>query len=466
MKRALALLLAFAGATISLPAAPTWQVATFEADITIPVGHACMGGGIPDAKVIADPLLARGFVLRSEDSGLFKPVVVVALDWCQCNNDSYDRWREALALAASTTRERVMLATVHQHDAPICDLTAQKLLDAHGMKGANCDPAFHEKAVQSAATALRKALPHSRRVTHLGRGQTKVEKVASNRRVVSPQGQISWRRGSSSGNLYNAPEGEIDPWLKMLSLWDGNVPVLVWSSYAVHPMSHYGRGEVSADFPGIARARFQKEHPEIFPLYFTGCSGDTTAGKFNDGNPANRATLAARLYRGMSGAWANTKRVPLGAVSFRHATLHLPARDGGDFTEVQMKTILADPVESKWRRICAAMGLSWRARVAAGQAIDVPCLDFAGGDAQFMIMPAETFVGYQLIAQRLRPDSFVMVSGFGDGAPGYIPTDQCWIDGYADDYCWVAPKCQETMTDAMARALNSTQAKLDEPNSK
>ena len=33
----------------------------------------------------------------------------------------------------------------------------------------------------------------------------------------------------------------------------------------------------------------------------------------------------------------------------------------------------------------------------------------------------------------LRPGSFVMVPGFGDGAPGYLPTDQCWADGYQDE---------------------------------
>ncbi|MCP4549334.1 MAG: hypothetical protein GY835_23010, partial [bacterium] len=54
-------------------------VATFEADITIPVGHACMGGGVEDAKEIVDPLFAKGFVL----TGAGEPVVVIALDWCQ-----------------------------------------------------------------------------------------------------------------------------------------------------------------------------------------------------------------------------------------------------------------------------------------------------------------------------------------------------------------------------------------------
>ena len=120
----------FLASTASV-ASGEFRVATFEADITIPIGHACMGGGVQDAKEIVDPLLAKGFVLL----GAGKPIVVVALDWCQCNNDSYDRWRAGLAKATGTSNERVMLATVHQHDAPICDLTAQRLLDQHGLQG-------------------------------------------------------------------------------------------------------------------------------------------------------------------------------------------------------------------------------------------------------------------------------------------------------------------------------------------
>src|SRR5688572_2078460 len=115
-----------------------FRVTTFEADITIPVGHACMGGGVAEAKEVVDPLFAKGFVFLSDA----KPIVVVALDWCQSNNDSYDAWRSGLAKAANSSPERVMLATVHQHDAPICDLTAQRLLDEHGLKGWNCDPVF------------------------------------------------------------------------------------------------------------------------------------------------------------------------------------------------------------------------------------------------------------------------------------------------------------------------------------
>ena len=134
--------------------------------------------------------------------------------------------------------------------------------------------------------------------------------------MVTPEGHVHWGRSSGSGDSQRAPEGEIDPWLKTISLWDGPRPVLAWSCYAVHPMSYYGRGGVSADFPGMARARRQKDDPGVFQIYFTGCAGDTTAGKYNDGAAGNRPVLADRIYQGMAAAWKATQRRPL-SVQFR-----------------------------------------------------------------------------------------------------------------------------------------------------
>ncbi len=428
-----------------------YRAATFEADITIPIGHACMGGCIAPAKEIVDPLFAKGCVLL----GAELPVVVIALDWCRCSNDSYDRWRDVLADAAGTTRQRVMLSTVHQHGAPTCDLTAQKLLDRYGLTGYNCDPEFHERAVQRTAAALREALTTTRRITHFGTGQAKVDRIASNRRVVSPKDEISWQRGSSSGNIYDAPEGEIDPWLKTISLWDGDHPVVAWSCYAVHPMSYYGRGGVSADFPGMARARRQKDDPSVFQIYFTGCAGDTTAGKYNTGDPANRPVLADRLYRGMRAAWEATERQPLEKAKFRAAEMSLPARQDSSFTIEALQKTLADPKAGRCSRIMAALTLSWQRRVDSGQPVDVPCLDLADGAAQFTVMPAESFVAYQLTAQRLRPDSFVVVAGYGEGGVGCVPTDKSWKEGYDSNYCWVPSMIEKLVSRAMAQALGA-----------
>src|SRR3954464_11370153 len=82
------------------------QLARFTADVTPPVGHPCMGGGIKPVEKIDDPLFANGFVLL----GTGKPIVFVAIDWCEIRNDAYERWRGALAEAAGTDRERVLVS--------------------------------------------------------------------------------------------------------------------------------------------------------------------------------------------------------------------------------------------------------------------------------------------------------------------------------------------------------------------
>ena len=53
----------------------------------------------------------------------------------------------------------------------------------------------------------------------------------------------------------------------------------------------------------------------------------------------------------------------------------------------------------------------------------------------------------------MRSASFLIVTGFGHGAPGYVPTDQCWKDGYQDDYCWVPPLTESAILRALGKGL-------------
>ena len=120
-----------------------------------------------------------------------------------------------------------------------------------------------------------------------------VERVASNRRVVGDGGNVHWGRHSASREFDNAPEGEVDPYLKTFSLWDGDRPVVAWSSYAVHPMSHYGQGKVSADVVGC-RARREADDP--LSCRYTYGAPRHDAGKYNDAARGRAAPLADRLY--------------------------------------------------------------------------------------------------------------------------------------------------------------------------
>lgn len=453
-----ALLLVCAGLLIQspIPAASepsaSFRLAAFSAEVTPPLGHALMAGGIAPASEIIDPLFCKGVVLIGDES----PVVIAAIDWCELRNDAYDLWRDSLAAAAGTDRKRILFSCIHQHDAPIADLAAQRLLDEVGLDKALCDVEFHLAAVEKTAAALKESLTQTVPITHYGVGQAEVEQVASNRRVVMPGGKPSFPRNSATADpeIRAADVGTIDPFLKTLSFWNGEEPVAALSFYAVHPMSYYGKGGVTYDFVGMARENRQAETPTTFQMYLSGCSGDVTAGKYNDGSPDNRAVLADRVHAAMTAAWEATERHPLERVQFRSVDLVLSPRATGGFTEEAMLERLRDSEHTTFQRILAAMGLSWRKRMIEDQQpIDLPVLDF--GEALYLLMPAESFVQYQLEAQKMRPDRFVVTAGYGECGPGYIPSFEATKEGFieAHTWCWVAPGSDARMLEAMQAAL-------------
>jgi len=431
-----------------------YRLSSFTEDVTPPIGHPLFNA--VRARAILNPLQAHGLVL----SGSGKPIVLVAIDWCEIRNESYERWRSVLAQAAHSDKERVLVSCVHQHDAPYSDGVAQRLLKANHVSEDLCDPEFDELTIQRVASTLRESLKNPHRITHVGTGQGKVEKVASNRRYVTPDGKVSFGRVSAEPDpvVRNMPIGLIDPWLKTISFWDDDRPVAAASCYSTHPMTFYGQGDVSCDFPGLARAQREKEMPSVAQIYCSGCSGDTTAGKFNDGSPQNRPILAERLHQGMLAAWVSTKRHPLNKINFRCVPLRLKPRHTPGFSLDDLRGILADPTQTRGARFEAALGLSWRQRTDSGHHIDVPVIDF--GPAQIILLPAETFVQYQLWAQAVRPDSFVMTVGYGECAPGYIPTAQAASEGYNDHYSWIAfPECAATMREAMKIGLEAQRSR-------
>ena len=255
------------------------RVATFEADVTPPIGATLCHGNVAAVKEIVSPLTARGIILFAEGT----PIVLCAVDWVGIGNGAHDAWRAALARAVQTSVDRVSLHVVHQHDAPGIDYSTEEILADHGLSGAMFDVDVAQTAMQDVARAAREAIADARPVTHLGYGQGKVERVASNRRILGPDGKWIMQRSSRCSNpqAIAAAEGVIDPFVRLLSLWDNDRPVVSLTYYASHPQSYYGKGGVNWDFPGYARAARQARVPDALHIHFNGAGGDIAAGKYN-----------------------------------------------------------------------------------------------------------------------------------------------------------------------------------------
>jgi hypothetical protein len=281
-----------------------------------------------------------------------------------------------------------------------------------------------------------------------------VDKVASNRRVLGPDGLVAFTRTSACNHpeASTAPEGVVDPLLRIVSLWNGEKPLASLSYYATHPMSYYGKGCVNWDFVGEARALMDQAVPGVSFIHFNGAGGNVTAGKYNDGNPENRAVLAKRVFAGMKTAWDSQKKQPVTAADFdwRVKSISLPPIDPG--AEAAMLARVADPNLPEKQRVKAARHVVFMRRMASGDTISLACLRIL--NAHILHMPAELFVEYQLAAQQMRPDDFVALAAYGDNGPGYIGTEISYSQsGYEARVARVGPAAEKVMLKAIEDLL-------------
>lgn len=429
---------------------PALHMAAFRSDVTPPDGHPLCGGWIEPVRGVDDPLSALGVVLL----GAGAPVVLCAVDWCGLRNDANLAWRKALAEAAHTVPENVAVHTVHPHNAPFADTEAQKLLAAVPGAPPSLDLAYFDRCVARTADAVRTALKTTHRFTHIGTGKGTVEQVASNRRVLGDDGRVKYTRTSATKDpvARAAPEGLIDPVLRTLSFWDGDTPLAALHYYATHPMSYYGDGRVSADFCGLAREKRRAEDSSVAQVYFTGCAGNVTAGKYNDGAKENRPVLRDRVYAAMVASWKYTTRHQVDRFDWRTTPVKLPPRAEASFGESESRKTLEDPKATKAKRGNAAFQLAWLKRL--DRPIDVAVLDI--GPALVLHLPGEPFVEYQLRAQRTAPGRFVCVAGYGDDGPGYLPTRLAyWEGGYEPTVALSGPDGEDALHRAMDQLLTN-----------
>jgi hypothetical protein len=445
-----ALLSAFIG-SIAVADEPL-RITSFRVDATPPLGSPLCNGNVKPAMEIVSPLTARGVVLL----GAGDPIVLCAFDWVGIGNGSYDQFRQAIAEAVGTTSERVALHTLHQHDAPGSDFATEKLLAEHGLGHQFSNPDFDAKVMERVSSTAKLSLKQAQTVTHVGLGSGRVVKVASNRRILGPDGRVVLQRQSSGGRnpaAREAPEGTIDPLVRMISFWNENKPVAVLTYYATHPQSYYGRGGVNWDFVGMAREMREDALSGLPQIHFDGAGGNIAAGKYNDGSKERRPLLARRLAEGMKQAWESQKKSPIRAsdIDWTIVGVSLPVRD--TLVDDKLLAKIQDKDQPTKDRLRAARDLTFVRRMTVGHRILLTCLKL--GTARVLHMPGELFVEYQLAAQKMRPGDFVAMAAYGDYGPGYIGTEIAYGQGGYETgrVSRVAPKVERVLMNAMEQLL-------------
>ncbi|MFI4876247.1 MAG: hypothetical protein ACIALR_12940 [Blastopirellula sp. JB062] len=448
-------LLALVSPLASPSLAAELRLATFSIDASPRIGAPL--AYVP-TKEITWPLSCRGLILLTPE----KPIVLCTLDWLGVGNDAHRLFRQKLAAACETTADRVAVHTLHQHDAPRCDLGAAALLAKYDAEKRHYDVEFLNDVIDRAAEAASEAMRRTKPVSGVSIGDAEVRQVASNRRMLDAAGKVVVTRYTACANpkIRSLPIGVIDPVLRLVAFYDGDKPLAVVTTYATHPQSYYRTGGANPDFPGMARDQREKR-TGVFHLHFNGAGGNIGAGKFNDGSHANRQVLADRVADGMRRAWETQKISSITAdqVAWKSVAVQLPS--AAHLDGEALATELADEKTPPNRRVHAADKLSYFNSVKRGEKIEIGCLSLA--ETRILFLPGELFVEYQLAAQSMRPDKNVLLAAYGDYGPFYIGTRIAyWQGGYetSQGATNVSPEVEQVLTDAIAELLETPHTKV------
>src|SRR4051812_14949587 len=128
------------------------RLSTFDIDATPPIGSMMAYDPVTNKWDLG--LRARGIVLLGAD----QPIVLCAVDWIGIANESQDAFKTALAGAAGTVPDRVAVHTLHQHDAPECDFSAERILKEAGINPRQYEGKFQRQVVADIQKAIAESL--------------------------------------------------------------------------------------------------------------------------------------------------------------------------------------------------------------------------------------------------------------------------------------------------------------------
>lgn len=431
------------------------RLANFRVDVTPPIGDGPCVGCMPKVSSIEHPLEMRGVVLRCGDDSY----VIAAIDFCGICNTSDEVLRDAMAEAAGTTRERVALQSLHQHSAPILDADAVRILHGEGSPELAKHVQFTNEIAQRTAIAIQSSLSEMKAVTRVVGTKAIVEQVASNRRVPQPDGSIAVRASvTREPAVRDAAEGLIDPWLRTVTFFFGEQTLVQLHYYATHPQTFYGDARISWDCVGMARQRLESESG-VPQIYFSGCGGNITVGKYNDGTRAAREQLTSRLHDAMVRSITAMPEVAIDIeslepsdVSWATAPIRFTVREDGAFNRGLLQSQLA-PEQAFSTRLTAAMFSGFGQRLRDGYIAQASRLRI--GELEILHLPGEPFVEFQLYAQeQAAKSSFVCVAGYGECGVWYYGPDRIFTDrgGYEQTWSLTGP-CEAEVKSAITELL-------------
>lgn len=387
-----------------------------------------------------DPLFARIFLLQDEAEN----ALIVSLDYGGIYCSAFHDWRKELAAESQVPVNRVILHSLHQHDAPFIHLEAAAASETA------LDWSWFDIVKENVKNSVKALSGKLQPVREIGWSETRIHGYASNRRIVLEDGSVvpRWSRCENE-KLRNKPVGVIDPMLRTLGFFGEKGDLIAaWSFYATHPQVANEAKRFSADAPGEAMNLLKMRFPRVQNSLFNGCFGNVTAGKYSsfsdlEGNIKHFGKLISDAVTLNLQAM---EKIPAESFSWQHEEFDFPARELTP--EDLAERAAASPIAAK------ALAAIQEYGKRHGEKYAVEMLQIGG--VRILFLSGELFIEYQLFIQSLAPDEKIAVAGnCGDAL--YIGTARDLSDpkGYeVRSFCRVLPEFEDLFKETLRKMIH------------
>lgn len=427
--------------------APAYKVGVGRMDITPPGGIIWMAGYAArksPSQGVLHPLWAKALAIEDNNGSR---VVMITTDLVAVPRVITDFVAAEAMSKYKLERSQIVFNASHTHTGPVI----RGALDVMGVRQPD------QKAIVEAYTAeLRGKL-----FTVIGAALGDLQpaslafdygeaKFAANRREMRPSGVV----------IGVNPAGPVDhkvPILRVLAP-NGKVRAILFG-YACHNTTLTAEFmQLSGDYAGFAQTEIERQFPGATALFVQLCGGDQ--------NPNPRSKLELAKQHGDELATevtrvAKTAMVPVsGQIHSAYQMIDLPF---APHTKEQFEKELQDPNEFKARRARFVLNAYAEHREPRTLAYPVQAIRFDKGFT-FLALGGEVVIDYSLWAQRTFTGERLMVAGYSNDVPCYIPSARVLKEGgyeAVDNTIYfgqpgpfteeVEPRIQEGLRQVMAR---------------
>lgn len=252
-----------------------------EEIITPALGTPCSLGVDDEAEEIFDDIYTRVICLKDKEKTLF----IISAEVIGLFIEDIADIKESVSKATGIKNFQMVVHTTHTHQAPNVRYHVFSTVNKSGYKA--IDEEYYHYFLEQNAKAAKQALENLAELDSIAYGESEIQKIESNRRIITPDGKLIMRYSRPPEELKKYPEGHIDPKVRCLILKRSNKKDIVWINYHGHP-SCTGGDEgpyVTGDFPGWAIHLLKKEIPQYEYIYMTGPHGNLNPGKYTIGDP-------------------------------------------------------------------------------------------------------------------------------------------------------------------------------------